>query len=388
MDDDDEYGTDADVLAALVASSDSATTPASSGRVQQPTPQRIQQPIPQRLDPAPPTANTSAGPKVVQPTPQAIASKSGASSILVSTRQKGNPILTNLRSFAWEYSDILADYVLGLTTCALFLSLKYHRLHPEYIYNRIKGLQGKFNLRIVLTMVDIGNHEDSVKELSKTGLVNDVTIILCWSAAEAARYLELYKSFEHAKPSVIRGSESKGYAEKMVEFITTPRSINKTDAVSLVSAFGSVKGAVNARPEEIAIVGGWGEKKVRQWCTVVDEPFRARKAARRGLTRTETTQDEGQAANDILDRAVAIDTIPARDVISNREKQNAKDSSTEPRKQFQLDDLADDDEEEALISAAAEEEARKAKEKKREQANKDNELSAGLAATLALLRKG
>jgi DNA excision repair protein ERCC-1 len=237
-------------------------------------------------------------------------------------------------------------------------------------------------------MVDIGNHEDSVKELSKTGLVNDVTIILCWSAAEAARYLELYKSFEHAKPSVIRGSESKGYAEKMVEFITTPRSINKTDAVSLVSAFGSVKGAVNARPEEIAIVGGWGEKKVRQWCTVVDEPFRARKAARRGLTRTETTQDEGQAANDILDRAVAIDTIPARDVISNREKQNAKDSSTEPRKQFQLDDLADDDEEEALISAAAEEEARKAKEKKREQANKDNELSAGLAATLALLRKG
>jgi DNA excision repair protein ERCC-1 len=96
MDDDDEYGTDADVLAALVASSDSATTPASSGRVQQPTPQRIQQPIPQRLDPAPPTANTSAGPKVVQPTPQAIASKSGASSILVSTRQKGNPILTNI----------------------------------------------------------------------------------------------------------------------------------------------------------------------------------------------------------------------------------------------------------------------------------------------------
>jgi hypothetical protein len=43
-------------------------------------------------------------------------------------------------------------------------------------------------------MVDIGNHEDSLKELSKTSLINNATVILCWSAAEAARYLELYKS--------------------------------------------------------------------------------------------------------------------------------------------------------------------------------------------------
>jgi DNA excision repair protein ERCC-1 len=388
MDDDDEYGTDADFLAALVASSESTVASTSSARVQQPTPQRIQQPTPQRLDPAPPTGNTSTGPKVVQPTPQALASRSTGSSILVSTRQKGNPILTNLRSFAWEYSDILADYVLGLTTCALFLSLKYHRLHPEYIYNRIKGLQGKYNLRILLTMVDIGNHEDSLKELSKTSLVNNVTVILCWSAAEAARYLELYKSFEHAKPSAIRGSESKGYAEKMVEFITIPRSINKTDAVSLVSAFGSVKGAINARPEEIAIIGGWGEKKVRKWCGVVDEPFRARKAARRGLTRKETTQDGEEDPTDILERAIRIDTIPARDMAPNKEKENPKDSAPEPQKQFQLWDPANDNEEEALVSAVAEEEAQVAKERKREMSKKDDELSSGLAAALANLRKG
>ncbi len=119
-------------------------------------------------------------------------------------------------------------------------------------------------------MVDIGNHEDSLKELSKTSLVNNVTVILCWSVAEAARYLELYKSYEHASAGAIRGTESKGYAEKMVEFVTVPRSINKTDAVSLVSAFGSIKNAINARPEEIAVVSGWGEKKVRRWCAVVD----------------------------------------------------------------------------------------------------------------------
>ncbi|KAE9377021.1 hypothetical protein N431DRAFT_436267 [Stipitochalara longipes BDJ] len=397
MDDDDDFGADADFLAALAASETSTPRPTPAPpRVQQPTPQRIQQPTPQRLDRAPPTT-TSSGPKVVQPTPQAIASKSTSSSILVSPRQKGNPILTNLRSFAWEYSDIPADYVLGLTTCALFLSLKYHRLHPEYIYNRIKGLQGKYNLRVLLTMVDIGNHEDSLKELSKTSLVNNVTVILCWSAAEAARYLELYKSYEHANSGAIRGTESKGYAEKMVEFVTVPRSINKTDAVSLVSAFGSIKAAINARPEEIAVVGGWGEKKVRRWCAVVDEPFRARKAARKGLLRKETTEEGEEEVEGVLDRALPLGRVPARDmpVIGEKEQSANPTRPSEPRafehlaetpEQFRMWD-PDDDDEEALIAAAAEQEQRLAREKKKEIARRDDELSGGIAAALAKLRE-
>lgn len=389
MDDDDDFGADADFLAALEAS--------VPPRVVQPTPQRITQPTPQRLDRAPPQA-TSTGPKVVQPTPQAIATRSAGSSILVSPRQKGNPILSNLRSFAWEYSDIPADYVLGLTTCALFLSLKYHRLHPEYIYNRIKSLQGKYNLRVLLTMVDIGNHEDSLKELSKTSLVNNATLILCWSAAEAARYIELYKSYEHANAGAIRGIESKGYAEKMVDFVTVPRGINKTDAVSLVSAFGSIRAAVNARPEEIAIIGGWGEKKIKRWCSVVDEPFRARKAAKRGLLRKETTVD-GEEIDGALDRALPLSRVPLRDMPAIREKEMEKEKERErPREittealrsapeQFHLWD-PDDEDEDAMLAAAVEEENRLAKEKRKEQARKDDELSDGIAAALANLRDG
>lgn len=53
-----------------------------------------------------------------------------------------------------------------------------------------------------------------------------------------------------------------------------PREINKTDATSLVSAFGSVRGAVNSRKEELATVQGWGEVKVQRWYKSVREPFR------------------------------------------------------------------------------------------------------------------
>lgn len=118
---DDDFGADADFIAALAAVPAPAAprpTPTSS-RPSQPTPQRVQQPTPQRLDKAPPSG--ASGSKIVQPTPQALPSRSAGSSILVSPRQKGNPVLACLKSMPWEYSDIPADYGLGLTTCALFL---------------------------------------------------------------------------------------------------------------------------------------------------------------------------------------------------------------------------------------------------------------------------
>lgn len=136
---DDEFGVDDDFLAALAAS-DAGTprTPAprpQQPRPQQPQPQRIQQPTPQRLDRAPLTPANASATKIVQPTPQALPARSSGSSILVSPRQKGNPVLACLKSVAWEYSDIPADYGLGQTTCALFLryffffSKSFYSLH-------------------------------------------------------------------------------------------------------------------------------------------------------------------------------------------------------------------------------------------------------------------
>jgi DNA excision repair protein ERCC-1 len=224
------------------------------------------------------TATAQSSSKVQQPKPQALVNRTGPSAILVSTRQKGNPILNHIKLLPWEYADIPADYVLGSTTCALFLSLKYHRLHPEYIYSRIKALGGKYMLRIILVMVDIENHEDSLKELAKTSIINNYTLMLCWSAPEAAHYLELYKSSENAQPTAIRTQQAQSYKESLVEFVTTPRSINKSDAASLISTFGSLQNAINALPEQISAVPGWGEKKVRQWSNAVREDFRVENA--------------------------------------------------------------------------------------------------------------
>lgn len=396
--DDDDFGADSEFLSALASSagSTSAGAPARdrqppASRVQQPAPQRIQQPTPQRLDRPPPATSASSGPKVVQPTPQALPQRSSGSSILVSPRQKGNPVLASLRSVAWEYSDIPADYGLGLTTCALFLSLKYHRLHPEYIYTRIRNLQGRYNLRIVLVMVDIPNHEDPLRELCKTSLVNNVTVILCWSAAEAARYLELYKSYEHANFSGIKGQQATTYTEKLVEFVTVPRGINKADAVSLVSAVGSVRNAVNADPEQVATINGWGEKKVKRWCTVVEEPFRVQRAAKRRLV-----SGEGSSA---IEQAVPLSRVPLRDMpalsaggtpgsstpLSQQQNQAAARSSRSGQTPS-ANARGHEDDEEAMISAALEESRKTGARERPSSGREEEQLSQGIAAALAKLR--
>ncbi|KAI1498809.1 restriction endonuclease type II-like protein [Biscogniauxia marginata] len=418
MDDNDDFGADPEFLSALAssASASKSSQPTSQpksqpksqplDRPQQPTPQKIQQPTPQRLDKRPPsntntnTNTTAAGPKIVQPTPQALPQRSSGSSILVSPRQKGNPVLASLRSLPWEYSDIPADYGLGLTTCALFLSLKYHRLHPEYIYTRIRNLQGKYNLRILLTMVDIPNHEDSLRELSKTSLINNVTIILCWSAAEAARYLELYKSYEHANFNAIKGQQAVGYAEKLVEFVTVPRGINKADAISLVSAFGSLKNAVNANPEQVSMIAGWGEKKVKRWCSVVEEPFRVQHAAKRRLVSSESST--------AIDQAIPISQVPLRDTPSlpaSASRGTATSSvPPQPRTGEKMPNRSNQDrsrdpdvneDEEAMLAAAIEESKKTAAQERLTSSTtesstsmrKEYQLSGGIAAELAKLRE-
>ena len=345
-----------------------------------------------------PNAGDTNRPKVVQPKPQALPQRQGPSAILVSTRQKGNPILNHVKSLPWEYSDIPCDYVLGATTCAMFLSLKYHRLHPEYIYGRIRQLGKSYNLRILLTMVDIENHEQALQELSKTSMINNLTLILAWSAQEAGRYIELFKSYEHASPSSIRARQAESWQESLTEFVTTPRNINKTDAASLISNFGTLRAAINAEPEELALIPGWGEKKVKSWYTTVREPFRVKRTARAGmasLMRQETSATDGSATPEPSGfNPIPIGRMP---IALSREATRADSAErsrpTSSHKKHRLEEInpdeLDDEDEAALLAAEGTNDRvfeEKATNGQKSAAKKDQELSAGVAAALAKYR--
>lgn len=144
-------------------------------------------------------------------------------------------------------------------------------------------------------LVDVNEHANLLRELTKTTLVSNMTMFLAWSSPEAGRYLETFKTYEHTPPTAIQEKVSDSYSTRLVEVLTQIRSVNKTDAVSLVSTFGSMRAAVNARPEEIMMIGGWGPQKVARFDRAVHGPFRVRKST---ATQKRTERVQPRTATD------------------------------------------------------------------------------------------
>lgn len=211
-----------------------------------------------RSDPSP-----SLGPKPV----------GSGSSIIVSPRQRGNPILKFVRTVPWEFGDVAPDYVLGQSTCALFLSLRYHNLNPNYIHDRLKQLGHTFILRVLLVLVDVKDPHHTLKELARICIMADCTLILAWSPEEAGRYLETYKSYEKKPADLLKEQVEKNYLSKVTDCLTTVKSINKTDAITLLSTFSSVEGIINASKEDLVLCPGLGPQKARRLHDVLHKPF-------------------------------------------------------------------------------------------------------------------
>ncbi|KAM9851072.1 DNA excision repair protein ERCC-1 [Aulostomus maculatus] len=195
------------------------------------------------------------------------------SSIIVSPRQRGNPVLKFVRSVPWEFGDVVPDYVLGQTTCALFLSLRYHNLNPSYIHDRLKQLGQSFTLRVLLVQVDVKDPHHALKELARICIMADCTLILAWSPEEAGRYLETYKSYEKKPADLLKEQVEKDHLSKVTDCLTTVKSINKTDSLTLLSTFSSIEGIISAPIEDLVLCPGLGPQKARRLYDVLHKPF-------------------------------------------------------------------------------------------------------------------
>ncbi|TDL21709.1 DNA repair protein rad10, partial [Rickenella mellea] len=207
-------------------------------------------------NPSHPAASSSSrpGPPVVQP--------SSGNAIVVNPCQRLNPVLECIRNVSKEFGDIIPDFQLGKTTCALFLSLKYHRLHPEYVHQRIQRLGHAYTLRILLLMCDISEHQDPIREITKTCLINNMTVIVAWTPEEAGMYLATYKAFEHKSPDVIKERVDRDYHAVLKAALTSINKVNSTDVETLRTSFGSFANIAKASPEELLKLPGFGQVKV------------------------------------------------------------------------------------------------------------------------------
>lgn len=194
--------------------------------------------------------------------------------VLVNPKQRGNPLLKSVCNVPWEFDEtIVPDYVMGRTVCALFLSLRYHNLKPEYINERLKSLGKLYDLRVLLVQVDMKDPHHALKHLTRICLLADLTLMVAWSPEEAGRIIETYKIYQNKPPDMIMEKQESDPHLKLANALTTVRSINKTDATTLLSTFGSLGKIIKASQDSLALCPGLGPQKASRLYKALHQPF-------------------------------------------------------------------------------------------------------------------
>lgn len=184
-------------------------------------------------------------------------------------------------------SKMVPDYIMSPTTCALFLSIKYHQLYPRYIHRRIGELRTDFRLRILLVLVDIEDNANVLAYLNKLAVTHNLTLILAWSVTEAARYLETYKALDGKDASSIQKRESTNFQEQAADFLSACKPVNKTDSANLLNHFSTIQALAAASSDELALCEGLGPIKVKKLFEALHKPFSKFKARQRKRDREE-----------------------------------------------------------------------------------------------------
>ncbi|GKY95716.1 hypothetical protein MPSEU_000532400 [Mayamaea pseudoterrestris] len=233
--------------------------------------------------------------------------------LYVSTRQKGNGVLNHIRNVPICFSKMSPDFTMSTSRCALFLSCKYHELHPDYIIGRMHQLDRAYALKVLLLLVDQEDCSETLLQLNCLAVEHNMTLILSWSEEEAARYLETFKAFDGHDASIIKKREETNFVDQVANVLAECKGINKTDSHQLLAQFGNFRSLVAASMDELGLVPGIGEVKVRRLYDALHKPFSSRKAAeRKKLKQDEEVAKEERAIDETKEDHVGTEEYDVR----------------------------------------------------------------------------
>ena len=132
----------------------------------------------------------------------------------------------------------------------------------------------------------------------RIAILSELTLMLAWSVEEAASILETYKLFENKPPDMIMERPGAEPHQKIIEALTSVKSVNKTDAVTLLGTFKTLDAVIRASPEDLALCPGFGPHKAAKLHKVFSEQFRRnRSGASQPVTRPLTSDDKDEFDN-------------------------------------------------------------------------------------------
>eukprot|EP00924_Labyrinthula_sp_SR-Ha-C_P013796 snap_masked-scaffold_5-processed-gene-13.45-mRNA-1 protein AED:1.00 eAED:1.00 QI:0/-1/0/0/-1/1/1/0/211 len=186
----------------------------------------------------------------------------------LSKRQLKNPVLSFFSQIKYAIDEEMEeDFIMGEKGYAvgIFLSSKFHQLHPSFIYDRLSPKYKKFKRRILIFLVNDRKDvkDDALLELNRICFKLEFSLFPCFSNQECAILIETFCLNESAKLSVIKEQKSKDYLENITEAFRNIK-IDKANVKSLLRNYSSLKNISTASMDEMILIPGLGEKKVKQ----------------------------------------------------------------------------------------------------------------------------
>ncbi|KFG48762.1 DNA repair protein rad10 subfamily protein, partial [Toxoplasma gondii p89] len=117
--------------------------------------------------------------------------------LVISLRQKGNPLLKFITAVPHTFAYIAPDFLVGPSACVLFLSLRYHQLFPSYLSKRIEDLaDGRYTHKFLLLHVDLEVPDAALAQVTLLAFHHCFSLLLGTCLQECAGVLQLLKAYE------------------------------------------------------------------------------------------------------------------------------------------------------------------------------------------------
>jgi DNA excision repair protein ERCC-1 len=195
--------------------------------------------------------------------------------------------LKYVRNVAYEWSkDIKPDFLCGPTCGILYLTLKWHKLHPAYLETRCNDLN-HFDIKVLLILSNVEDPSFLLRDLNILCYRSRWTLLISYSVEEAGEYIENLKLSERRNPMTTIQSiqqykekhkekqrtgtganrplsekeKNRKLFEDAVKFLSSIRAISTSDAKRLLGSFGSIYAISKAKQDELAKCPGLGPVK-------------------------------------------------------------------------------------------------------------------------------
>jgi DNA excision repair protein ERCC-1 len=228
---------------------------------------------PYPIIPPPPQTTTTTTTTSTTPPPPPPTFRNARTLVAHSLQKSNISLLQYLKEVKIEYSSMItSDFDLSDHTSVLFLSVQYAKLHANYLLDRISKLR-KCKLRILLILIDDKDCETILLTTQSLAVNQNMSVIVAFSNAEAARWLELFVANKTKSISSIEHKPNDSDFSIVMDALTEIKSISKTNVKTLMAEYGTVRHVFEAKMDELSLCHGIGDKKVLALHQAFNEPF-------------------------------------------------------------------------------------------------------------------